>query len=208
MLTGIIFPPKNLKLELPTVIKWEEKKNIAFFRGTATGCGVTPETNQRIKLAKLSYELNDKNTLDAGLVSWNYRDKLWNKTMTIINPKKLGFPLVNKVSPQEQQYYKYLIHIDGHVSAYRLTRELYSGNIILLVKSNNNYRLWITPLLKEWVHYIPVKQDLSDLLDKIKWCKNNDEKCKIISNNSLKLAKTYLTLDNTVKYMAYCLNKI
>ena len=208
LLTNITFPPKNSKITFPTVLKWDDKKNVAFFRGTATGCGVLIETNQRIKLASMSYKLNNKNLLDAGLISWNRRDKVWNKNMTLINPKKLGFPLVDKVSPQEQQKYKYLIHVDGHVSAYRLTRELYSGSVILLVKSPNNYSLWITPLLKEWVHYVPVKADLSDLIQKITWCQTNDSKCRKIAETSLKMAHTYLTLDYALKYTAYSLNSI
>ena len=208
LLTNSTFPPKNNKITIPTILDWKNKLNVAFFRGTATGCGVVAETNQRIKLATISYKLNNKKILDAGLVSWNKRDKIWNKKMTLINPKKLGFPLVEKVPPQEQQKYKYLIHVDGHVSAYRLTRELYSGSVILLVKSPNNYSLWITPLLKEWIHYVPIKADLSDLIDKIKWCQNNDSKCKIIADNALKLAKEYITLDNALKYTAYILNKI
>lgn len=206
MLTNITYPPKNSKITIPTLIPWDEKKNVAFFRGTATGCGVLQENNQRIKLAKVSFDLNDVNILDAGLVSWNYRDKLYQKKMTLINPKKLGFPLVNKVSPQEQLKYKYIIHVDGHVAAYRLSRELYSGSVILLVKSENNYSLWITPLLKEWEHYVPIKKDLSDLIDKIKWCQSHDKECKNIANNALKLAREYITLEYSLKYFSYCLN--
>lgn len=90
MLTKNSYPPKYDKINIPTLIPWNEKKNVAIFRGTATGCGVTPDTNQRLKLAKISYELNDKNLLDAGVVTWNFRDKIYNKKMTLINPKKLG----------------------------------------------------------------------------------------------------------------------
>ena len=110
LLTKIAYPPTNKLSLLPKFVKWDDKKNIAFFRGTATGCGVNEKTNQRIKLAKLSYLLNNKNLLDAGLIGWNYRNKIYNKQLTIINPRKLGFPLLNKVSPDEQAYYKYIIH--------------------------------------------------------------------------------------------------
>ena len=127
--------------------------------------------------------------------------------MVRLNIKKLDFPLVDKVSPQDQIKYKYIIHVDGHVSAYRLTRELYSGSVILLVKSYNNYKLWLTPLLKPWVHYIPINKDLSDLISKIDWCINNDIKCKKIASNALKLAKKYLNLDYALQYTAYIINK-
>jgi hypothetical protein len=35
---------------------WSEKVNTAFFRGTATGGGVTRETNQRLQCSAMSYE--------------------------------------------------------------------------------------------------------------------------------------------------------
>ena len=208
LFTKMSYPPNNNISSLPKLVKWSEKKNIALFRGTATGCGVTEDTNQRIKLAKLSYKYNNKNVIDAGLTSWNYRNKIYNKKMTVINPKKLGFPLVNTVSPSEQSYYKYLIHVDGHVSAYRLTRELYSGSLLLIVKSPNNYSMWFTSLLKPYEHYIPIKEDLSDLIEKILWCQQNDDKCKKIAYTSYNLAINELTLDKALKYMAYTLNKI
>jgi len=61
---------------------WENKVATAFFRGTATGGGVTIEQNQRLKLAYLSSELekklkgeDDVPLVDAKIVGWNLRDK-------------------------------------------------------------------------------------------------------------------------------------
>ena len=126
LFTKMSYPPNNNTSSLPKLVKWSGK-NIALFRGIATGCGVTEDTNQRIKLAKLSYKYNNKNVIDAGFNKLELcRNKIYNKIMTVINPKKLGFPLVNTVSPSEQSYYVILIHVDGHVSAnYRNTKRRY-----------------------------------------------------------------------------------
>jgi hypothetical protein len=50
----------------------------AFFRGTATGGGTTPENNQRLKVASLCQEWKtdpikggDEPFLDAAIVGWN-----------------------------------------------------------------------------------------------------------------------------------------
>lgn len=68
-------------------VPWAEKRATAVFRGNSTGGGVSPETNQRLHLAKLSQDwatderYNDSNPidgqrfLDAGVVAWNIRDK-------------------------------------------------------------------------------------------------------------------------------------
>ena len=41
-------------------------------------------------------------------------------------------------------------------------------------------------------HYIPIKEDLSDLFDQIMWCRNNDSTCKLIAENSYKFYMDYI----------------
>jgi len=127
--TGMVFPPSALDLRSAknrgaNTVPWAERTPTAFFRGTATGGGVTPETNQRIHLALLSQQWNAPGTsgfsrfgackgnaagdgvsfLDAGLVSWNrLRDrKLQGHGMTYVKPHSLGITLKEKV-PMYQQ---------------------------------------------------------------------------------------------------------
>jgi hypothetical protein len=40
-----------------------------------------------------------------------------------------------------------------------------------------------------WVHYVPIQADFSDLVEKIKWLKQNDEKAKEISKNAVLFAR-------------------
>ena len=86
------------------VTDWNKKIPTAIFRGSATGCGITPETNQRLKVAELSeiwskdnnYNKNNKIDgipyLNAGVVGWNRRDKKFiGKPVDIINTSRLNF---------------------------------------------------------------------------------------------------------------------
>ncbi len=51
---------------------------------------------------------------------------------------------VSPLTPEEQSKYKYIINIDGHVSAFRLSLEMSMGCCILLVKSTiPNETLWM-----------------------------------------------------------------
>ena len=43
--------------------------------------------------------------------------------------------------------------------------------------------------MKEWIHYIPVKIDLSVSIDKTKWCLNNYNKTLTIAENALQFIK-------------------
>jgi hypothetical protein len=112
---------------------WDEGRvRTAFFRGTATGGGVTIETNQRIKCSYLSHKWKndkvkggDEPYLDSAIVGWNKRDKKeWDSPMTcLLNPKEeLGFEGGRDFFTPiyEQSKYKYLVYIDGHCGEYDL----------------------------------------------------------------------------------------
>jgi spore maturation protein CgeB len=38
--------------------------------------------------------------------------------------------------------------------------------------------------LEPWVHFVPIKNDFSDLIEKIKYLNENNEKAKNIANNA------------------------
>ena len=53
-------------------------------------------------------------------------------------------------------------------------------------------KLWYSHLLIPYKHFIPIK-DLSDLVEKTKWCLKNDEQCKKIAFNGSQLLLKILT---------------
>jgi hypothetical protein len=216
-----INPCNNTYIDSTNSIIWNKRISTAIFRGTASGCGVTIGSNQRLMLAHVSHawesndNYNENNTidntkyLDFGLTHWNSREKKpFKSKMTYIKPKNLKFQLSNKMDRTDQLNYKYHVYVDGHVAAYRMCWLLASGSVILKVGSLYDYKLWYFPLLKEWIHYVPVSANLTDLAERIKWCKQNDAKCKKISSNALKFYNKYLTMDGIVSYTSILLNMI
>ena len=227
---GIIFSETNEELKVR--VPWEDKENIALFRGGLNGPGITKETNQRLNLAFLD---NSIESLDAKLTTFNMRDrivlepknndknkKLYDilkddkikKIITTISPqylKELNVNITkdNYINLEKQSKYKYLIYCEGHSAANRYTALIKSGSIILKVESScRASEMWYFHLLKPYVHYVPVKADLSDLNDQIEWCKNNDSKCKIISLNNEVFYNTYVTKENVYNYWSSLLNNI
>ena len=188
-------------------IEWKNKKPTAVFRGASTGCGVNIDTNVRLKLAYISATtLPDEkgSLLDAGISKWNVRPRKLNgekylQTIDVPDMNKKGVVLASFLTPLQQSGYKYLVHIDGHVSAFRLSLEMSMGCCILLADSK--YRLWFRSMMKPMVDYVPVKADLSDLLNKIKWCRANDKKCEIIAKNARKFYVKYLQKDGMLDYL-------
>jgi hypothetical protein len=157
----------------------------------------------RLKVAYLSATIsqNGVRLLDAGITKWNTRPRKIknNPYLQTIDVRNLPFNTVKELTPEEQSAYKYVINIAGHVSAYRLSLELSMNSVILLVDSP--YRLWYTKYLKPYVHYVPVKDDLSDLIKQIKWCRDNDKECEKIANESRKFYETYLRKDGILDYL-------
>jgi hypothetical protein len=196
------------KLNIP----WQDKKPIAFFRGRSTGCGNDINTNPRIKLAYLDSMWNktgNKQILDAKLVNWVFRlkksekDTEFNK-VNIHKLENMGITLGNRVPYNELYKYKYAIHVDGNVAAYRLGLLLGIGSVILIVEGK--YKLWFQSWLVEGVHYIGIKEDLSNLKEKIEWCINHDDECKKIAENSVQFFNDKLTLDPIYDYMIDAIN--
>ena len=177
---------------------WKTKKEICIFRGSATGCGITLETNMRLKAADLSMDYPD--ILDAGITDWNARMKKYKKEpIQIIQKDHFRFKLVNKIDNREKSNYKYILNIDGNVSAFRLSSELNMNSVLLIVTSD--YKLWFSNKLEPYVHYIPIKKDLSDLIKQIEWCKKNDKICEKIAKNAMIFYKKYICKEGIFDYL-------
>jgi hypothetical protein len=61
--------------------------------------------------------------------------------------------------------------------------------------------MWYFPLLKPYHDHVPVKADLSDLGEKIKWCRENDDKCREIAENAKKFYDKYVAESPLLDYL-------
>jgi hypothetical protein len=165
---------------------WEKKKAKAVFRGSPSGCGTSAKTNMRIRLAEMKI---DPNILDAGITRDTEGTVRFDPIdgLSVLNTtaKKVGF-----MNLYEQSKHKYLIHIDGNVAAYRLLQSMLTGSLILKVKGK--YTLWVDHILEDGVHYVGVKEDLSDLEEKIRWCMEHDKECEKIAKAGFDFVERHL----------------
>ncbi len=117
---------------------WERAAPVAVFRGTATGNGITPETNVRIRLVQYSAEHAD--VCDCKFVGYNQRDKV---TSVDAAGMHVGFlraaslpPLAPRMSMDQQAAaYKYVLYADGHCAANRYSALMRSRRPILRIAS-------------------------------------------------------------------------
>jgi DNA-directed RNA polymerase II subunit RPB2 len=179
---------------------WEGRKPIAVFRGGPTGCGLDASSNDRINLAEMAR--NSAGYLDAGLVSKDGPMR-YDAKKNRIGKIDAKVETVPKKSYEEQAGFKYIIHIDGNVAAYRLISTMLLGSVILKVQGD--YTLWYEGLLNIWntrdniediktknFNCIHVDVGLVNLTEVIDWCRQNDDICREIAQNGVILAKMIL----------------
>ena len=181
------------------VIRWSKKSiNRAIFRGGPSGCGYTAETNMRIKLAKMALS-DDPRAADLDVGISGKGATIDSHSIRFDPVHGLGMlntgikPASKFMTMVEQSNYKYIIHIDGNVNAYRLLTTMATGSLILRVESE--YTSWFDHMIKPNVHYLPVRADLSNLYEQIVWARANDLKCKKIAVKGLEFAQMALNRD-------------
>ena len=206
--------------------EWGEKVNTAFFRGSATGGGTTIATNQRLHLSDINYRWSKDPLLsgtsadgvpylDAGVVGWNARcKKVAGHPMTHLDPSMLEFTLAGRTEMYEQGVYKYLIYVEGHCAANRYAFMMRMGSVIIKVESMCVAdQLWFFPLLNGDVtdplcDHVPVKADLSDLQERLQWCRDNDARCQQIAARTQEVYDRYVSKDGIMDYMQLLMSEI
>lgn len=170
---------------------WSKKKyNKAVFRGGPSGCGYTTETNPRIRLAAMKSPLLDVKLIGKGKTIDSNSIKF--DPVHGLGMLNTGIAASNQfMTMAEQSQYKYIIHVDGNVNAYRLLTTMMTGSLIIRV--DGPYLSWVDQIIKPNVHYILVKKDLSDLLQKIKWCEMSPKSAQKIAKAGYEFAKRALT---------------
>ena len=188
----------------PQEVEWEDKKDVAIWRGSSTGAGTTTKTNKRLKLCKLAETLmltGSNVSIDAGITAWKRRPRKLEgfPGLQTIDVQSLQLNLVDKIPFHKHVQYKYVIHVEGHVAAYRLGAELGLGSVVIIVEGE--FKLWFQRFLKDGVHYVGVKQDLSNLVEKIEWLQRNDSHAKKIAREGKNFFEKYLCKNGILDYM-------
>lgn len=170
---------------------WDERSDMAYFRGTDTGSASVPryEHCQRIQVALLSKEHPDLiNARITGVQVAGADNSL--EREHFLRAKEIS----GKWEDQSEVFnHRYQIDVDGNTNSWPgLFIKLLSGAAVLKVQSPGNHRQWYYHRLEPWVNYVPVKADLSDLVEKIQFLKRNENLGRIVGENGRKLA---LSLD-------------
>lgn len=213
IITQKFYPPgcKNGYNFDKSVIPWDKKRQVAVFRGSATGC-YTDLRNPRLMISKINQDWSKpgskyKGWIDAGVHKGVKKDKKTADSpyLTRVDLKELGIEPLTPIPMEEQKGYKYVFDIEGNVSAFRIGALLSFGSVILRVEGE--YKMWIDQYLKPKVHYIPIKRDFSNLAAILKWCHTHDEACQKLGANARRAYERYFNKPFIYKYLSKVLNE-
>ncbi|XP_016407514.1 protein O-glucosyltransferase 1-like [Sinocyclocheilus rhinocerous] len=136
----------------------------------------------------------------TGLGRWDLmRDDL--KTSAARWPWKkdtLGRPPAKEIPLVDHCEYKYLFNFRGVAASFRLKHLFLCGSLVFHV--GEDWLEFFYPQLKPWVHYIPVKQDLSDLRELLQFVKENDAVAEEIAVRGQSFILNHLRMEDVSCY--------
>ena len=98
------------------------------------------------------------------------------------------------------------MNIDGTVAAYRFPF-LLAGNSLVFKQSSKYYEFFYQDL-EAGKHFISIKSDLSDLVEKVKWALENDSKAYKITRKARQYTRDNLMPQNIFCYHIALINVI
>jgi hypothetical protein len=169
-----IFTTKDIKnnlnqfLRFRFVKKWSKKYNIKFTKDY--------DWNEESHWSNLyNSKPNSKNFhLDVSIYNKKYIENYFKNNINMIGSFMLFW--------KEMCQYKYILNLDGHDSSTAIINILKSNS--LMISPIPKWHIVVNFKLEPWVHYVPLKDDTSDLEEKLKWCNSNQEKCEEIVKNA------------------------
>lgn len=166
-------------------IPWNQKKKIAFFRGSRTSSARDP-------IILLSRSRPD-------LINAKYtKNQAWRS-----KADTLGDEPASTVSFEDHCQYRYLFNAQGVAASFRLKHLFLCGSLVLNIDSN-----WIEffyPLMKPWFHYIPVEANFQNAAELLEFIKESDHVVEQIARRGFEFIKQHLTMSSVKCYWQHLL---
>lgn len=164
---------------------WHRRSEAVFWRGSAVGHWDLPLLElPRVQLCRTALAA-EPGLFDVALV------ETFGMSSSDTEQLQEAGLMKSRVPWKQLNQFRFHIDIDGHANSYAgLFRKLLSGGLVFKVASPENYRQWYYDRLKPWENYVPIRGDLSDLLEVIAYCRKNDRIARRIARNGQRLARS------------------
>lgn len=172
-------------------VPWKGRNEGVFWRGSITGNGMVFDepfefNNEKLlPRIRMCLKLEGYSGADVAIAN-NY----------VLKKNFKGFEkLIEKGITKDsipQNFWlrqKFAIDIDGHTNAWQnFFSRMLMGCCVIKIDSFQNYSQWYYNQLTPWKHFVPVKSDMSDLIQKLDWCKTHDSECEEIAKRAQEIS--------------------
>jgi len=158
---------------------WHHKQQVAFFRGSRTSA----ERDPLIYLSRRRPDLYNATYI---------KNQAWKSEADTLGPP------ATEVSLEDHCEFKYLFNFRGVAASFRFKHLFLCRSLVFHVAEE-----WVEffyPEMKPWVHYIPVKQDLSDVEELVDFALANDHHARQIAERGFAFIRDHLTMDDVTRY--------
>ncbi|CAB4004741.1 O-glucosyltransferase 1 [Paramuricea clavata] len=166
---------------------WEKKESKGFFRGSRTSA----ERDPLVLLSRKEPEL-----VDAQYT----KNQAWKS-----DADTLHAPAAKEIPLQDHCPYKYLFNFRGVAASFRYKHLFLCGSVVFQV--GDEWLEFFYTALKPWVHYVPVRTDLSDVRDLIEFARANDKVVHEIAKRGEKFIWDHLRMEDVHSYWKRLLKK-
>ena len=177
---------------------WEQKEESAVWRGGLTDLGLPNGLSESVSscpryfISKLSNQYPA--SVDAG-INW-----IWNAGDPMVPILEKEQIVKGHLTKREHLLHKYLPVLDGHMCTYPGYQWRLLSNSAAF-KQDSDQIQWFYAALEPYRHFVPIQNDLSDLLERIEWAKEHDDEVQAISANAQEFARNNLMIEDDYLYL-------
>ncbi|KAJ7772850.1 glycosyl transferase family 90-domain-containing protein [Mycena maculata] len=173
----------------PNDIAWENKTSKLYWRGASTGGRIYGDNYRafpRFRLVELGR--NHSELIDARMTTFAGTHCTEDCDAAAIEAE---YDIEGPAAPKEAVYgFKYLLDVDGDAFSGRFLGLLRSGSLVF---KSTAFEEYFTDWLRPFEHYIPVRPDLGDLVDKVQWARDNEAEARAIQEQGMQFAERVMT---------------
>lgn len=180
-------------------VPWQERDTVPIWRGTLRQLEDGKRVRRVVDLARwkaVNFSHYHPELLNAR-IGKEIPEKEMKQLMSMASNTSAEDLFLTEIVPVKQRLYheeyQAALVVVGIGAAFRISDHLRTKTAVILQKATHEE--WFTKFMKPYVHYIPVKNDMSDLMESLVWVKEHPVEVKEIAERGYDFWKFYLTFD-------------
>ncbi len=173
-------------------VPWGDRDPAIVWRGSTTGRGLIatdaldPADSHLIQRTRLGLAAREIAGMDVKVTRVVQSADPATDLALLEAAGLVGAPL----DPMSWGRRRFALDVDGNGNAWsNLFTRLLLGCCVLKVGSPQGCRQWYYDDLRPYEHFVPIAADLSDLREKVDWCRSHERECQEIAAAGAKLAR-------------------